>query len=109
MNKPALLKIACILFVFCAATAIASPAQVFTNALQFSGTAGRRRLILDAGLVHASDGNFYGTTFGGGDQPGTPISASAPTAAARSSEITPAGTATLALQLLLATQLQRRR
>ena len=67
MNKPALLRIACVLFVFCAATAIASPAQVFTTLYSFQGPPGDGANP-GAGLVHASDGNFYGTTFGGGDR-----------------------------------------
>jgi uncharacterized repeat protein (TIGR03803 family) len=72
-------KVACILFVFCAATAIASPAQVLTTLHSFSGSDGA---YPEAGLVQASDGNFYGTTYSGGNGLGTVF------------KITPSGTLT---------------
>jgi len=61
-------KVICILFVFCAATAIASPAQVLTTLYSFSGGDGANPV---AGLLQGSDGNFYGTTRNGGAGYGT--------------------------------------
>lgn len=63
MNKPTLLKMACILFAFCAATAIASPAQILTTLHSFSGPDGG---YPTAGLIQGKEGNFYGTTTSGG-------------------------------------------
>ena len=51
-----------LLFVFCAATVIASPAQLTTLA-SFSGSNGANP---QASLVRGTDGNFYGTTYEGG-------------------------------------------
>jgi uncharacterized repeat protein (TIGR03803 family) len=62
VNKPTSSKVICILFVFCAATAIPSPAQVLTTLHSFNGSDG----AAPYGLVRASDGNFYGTTWRGG-------------------------------------------
>ncbi len=66
MNKATLSKIACILFAFCAATAIAAPAQMLTTLHSFTGYpfdgAG-----LDSAVARGSDGNYYGTTGAGGD------------------------------------------
>ena len=55
-----------IFFVFCAATAIASPAQstVFWSLASFNGTNGANPGYVS--LVRGTDGNFYGTTFFGG-------------------------------------------
>jgi uncharacterized repeat protein (TIGR03803 family) len=53
---------ACAVFVVCAATAITLPAQV-TTLFTFDGTHGASPY---AGLVQATDGDLYGTTWGGG-------------------------------------------
>ena len=50
-------------FLLCAATAIASPAQTFTTLVNFDGPDGA---YPDADLVQAANGDFYGTTAGGG-------------------------------------------
>jgi len=49
--------------VLCATTAIALPAQTFTTLHSFDGTDGE---FLNAGLVQATNGDFYGTTYFGG-------------------------------------------
>ncbi len=60
---------ALVLFLFCAATAIPSPAQTFTKLVDFDGSNGAIPICT---LIQASDGNFYGTTFqGGADNYGT--------------------------------------
>jgi len=68
------------LLVFCAATAIVSPAQIFTTLVDFNGTDGDDP---GAALVQGTDGNLYGTTgLGGAANYGTVF------------EITPTGTLT---------------
>jgi uncharacterized repeat protein (TIGR03803 family) len=63
MEKFRLLKMALIIFVVCAATAIPSPAQTFTTLFEFNFTNGMEP---EGQLVQATDGNFYGTTSQGG-------------------------------------------
>jgi hypothetical protein len=59
MKSSSRLKMGCIVLVVYAATAIASPAQTLTTLHSFNRTDGSG---LYAGLVLATDGNFYGTT-----------------------------------------------
>jgi uncharacterized repeat protein (TIGR03803 family) len=57
-------KKACIVFLLCAATAIAAPAQTVTSLLSFDGADGAEPYY--GSLVQGPDGNFYGTTWEGG-------------------------------------------
>ena len=62
---PALiLRKAVTVFLLCAATASASPAQTFKNILNFDATDGAGPYYMT--LVQGTDGNLYGTTNGGG-------------------------------------------
>jgi uncharacterized repeat protein (TIGR03803 family) len=61
--KSGLSKMACIVFVFCVAAAIAAPAQTFTTLVNFDWTNGAAPW---GPLVQGKDGNFYGTTIAGG-------------------------------------------
>jgi len=58
---------ACAAFVLCAATAITLPAQTFKTLHSFDSTDGSEPI---AGLIQGTDGNLYGTTFGGGTNGG---------------------------------------
>lgn len=81
MHKPELLKIACILCVFCATT-VTSRAQVLTTLYSFEGPPDGA--YSSAGLALGANGNFYGTTaYGGANNLGTIF------------EITPSGTVTI--------------
>ena len=80
MKKSSAWKMVCIILMFCVAAVIASPAQIFTLLHSFAGPEGSNPA---APLVHASDGNFYGTTYSGGAYSGGTIF-----------KITPSGTLT---------------
>ena len=63
MEKFNFAKIICVVAVFCAATAISSPAQTLTTLNSFNGSDGSSPI---ATLVKGADGNFYGTSSSGG-------------------------------------------
>jgi len=63
MDKFRLLRMLCMIIAVCAAMAIASSAQNFTKLVSFNGTDGANPY---AGVIQATDGNFYGTTYAGG-------------------------------------------
>jgi uncharacterized repeat protein (TIGR03803 family) len=64
MKKLSLLKVACIAFLFCAATAMLSLAQdTLTTLVNFDGRNGSWPYMV---LTQGADGNFYGTTYEGG-------------------------------------------
>jgi len=62
-RRLSLVRTASLIFAFCIAAVIASPAQTFTIRASFDGTNGANPY---AGLVQGTNGNFYGTTFEGG-------------------------------------------
>jgi uncharacterized repeat protein (TIGR03803 family) len=64
MRKSEFMKVACIVAVFCVATAVASSAQTFTTLANFDGSNGDGPYL--GALVQGTDGNFFGATqFGG--------------------------------------------
>jgi uncharacterized repeat protein (TIGR03803 family) len=85
MAKLSAWKSAFIVFALCAATAIAAPAQTFTTLASFNDADGRQPT---GSLVQGTDGNFYGTTYIGGDSDGCQA------ACGVVFRITPAGTLT---------------
>ena len=81
VGKLSLAKMVCMVFVFCAATAIVSPAQIFKTIATFDGSNGDSPYLMS--LVQGTNGNFYGTTeLGGAHGSGTVF------------KITPGGTLT---------------
>src|SRR5580700_6852844 len=69
MTKPSGRKMAGIIVVLCAATAIASPAQTFKTLVKFDKSDGS---YPESSLVQTTDGTLYGTTrFGGNSGAGT--------------------------------------
>jgi uncharacterized repeat protein (TIGR03803 family) len=63
MGKLGVAKMSWVIFAFCAVTAIASTAQTFKTLATFNNTDGGWPY---AGLVQATNGNFYGATYAGG-------------------------------------------
>jgi len=70
-------KTACAIALLCTAAVIASPAQIFTNLVNFNGTNGVYPYYM--ALVQGTDGNLYGTTFGGGANSGGTVFKVTPT------------------------------
>jgi uncharacterized repeat protein (TIGR03803 family) len=64
MEKLHLLKMAIVVFAFCVATAIASPAQTFSSLASFDGTDGAAPEY--SSPVQGTNGDLYGTTDQGG-------------------------------------------
>jgi uncharacterized repeat protein (TIGR03803 family) len=54
----------CAISLMVGAAAIASPAQIFTDLVNFDGTDGSQ--LSPKSIVQGTDGNFYGTTYSGG-------------------------------------------
>jgi uncharacterized repeat protein (TIGR03803 family) len=58
-------KTICVVILLCVGTAIPTPAQTFTTLASFDGPNGETP---SGPLIQGADGNFYGTTSGGGNQ-----------------------------------------
>jgi uncharacterized repeat protein (TIGR03803 family) len=86
VRKTGMAQMAFMVFVFCAVTAIATPAQTVSTVYTFSGPDGE----LPQGLIQGTDGNYYGVTFYGGANSSCPGGANCGTAF----KITPGGTRT---------------
>src|SRR5580704_8752762 len=70
MTQRSAWKMVCAIFLFCAATAIAAPAQTFTTLLDFDNLDGNGP---EGSLIQGVDGSFYGTTqLGGSTNAGCP-------------------------------------
>jgi uncharacterized repeat protein (TIGR03803 family) len=80
MSKLSFWKAIFLLCVFCAVTAISSPAQTFTTLVNFNGTDGATPLV---SLVQGVDGNLYGTTWAGGANNGGTVFKITPAGALR--------------------------
>src|SRR6202521_5902280 len=81
VNKLSVWKASYATFLLCAAMATASPAQTFKTLVNFDGTNGATPVYTS--LIQGTDGDFYGTTIGGG-----------PNNAGTVFKITPGGTLT---------------
>jgi len=64
MTKLTARKMACVIFLLCAATMISASAQNVTTLLNFNGSNGSSPF--DTALIQGTDGNFYGATSAGG-------------------------------------------
>ena len=82
---------ACGIVLLWATAAVALPAQTFTTLFKFDGTDGG---FPHGGLIQATDGNFYGTTGGGGVNSNSACTAYEFSACGTVFRITPSGTLT---------------
>jgi uncharacterized repeat protein (TIGR03803 family) len=67
MRNPTCWEKACAVLLLCAATAITSHAQAFTTLYRFEWPLNPGGAGPAAGLIQATDGDLYGTTFSGGN------------------------------------------